>query len=181
MTTASPTRLPAVGLEPGKQSQWLWETVIPLVIPESPAHGRLVSEDARELGRLVERTALVDAGTAAELLLRISAALHRFEPAATKPKREIANRWDTPIRTLVHGLGAAARRDLMAGLVQADTALARKTIEILAKEMVTEPPAWFRSLASRGDLPRVLRETVANRLRIHARSYCSSAWTELLD
>ncbi|MBV6702613.1 caspase family protein [Kitasatospora aureofaciens] len=164
-----------------EQRKRLWDTVIPLVIPKSPAHGKLVSEDARELGRLIERTALVEPAAAAELLLGVSAALHGYDPAMSKPKREIANRWDAPIQAVVQGLGAAGRRGLMSGLVTGDTALARKTIEILAKEMVTEPPQWFRALASREDLPRVLRETVSNRLRLHARSYCSSTWPELLD
>ncbi|MYS23344.1 hypothetical protein GA0115240_152213 [Streptomyces sp. DvalAA-14] len=159
------------------------DLLVPLVVPATADEGPLVTEDIRELGRLIERTALVDPPDAARLVLRISRALHAYDPRVLKPKREIANRWGAPLRTLLERLGPTGRRDLMTDLVTADVAIARRAVEVFAQLLessLSDPPAWFQELAQRQDIHSVLRQSVGNRLRIHARTRCGGPWPELL-
>ncbi|MFD9007070.1 hypothetical protein ACFV0T_40125 [Streptomyces sp. NPDC059582] len=169
--------------EPGRAEQVTGE-LLELIMPATQQEGRLVTEDIRELGRLIERVAPLRPETAASLLMTISKALHAYDARPSKPKREIANRWSVPLRVLLAHLGSGKRKALMLELVEQDVALARRAIEVFAQQQETspsDPPTWFRELAHRSDLSPVLRQAVANRLRIHARTRCGGPWPELLS
>ncbi|MEU6843535.1 hypothetical protein ABZ930_16835 [Streptomyces sp. NPDC046716] len=170
-------------VEDHRRVEAAYTALLPSILPSSPADGPLVTEDIRELGRLIERMAPHDPGAAARLLLTVSEALHAYDPRALKPKREIANRWSVPLRVLLAHLGGTGRKDLVLGLVTQDVALARRTVEVFAQlqeSSVAEPPAWFRELAHLPGLSPTLRQSVGNRLRMHARTRCGGPWPELL-
>ncbi|MEU5403907.1 hypothetical protein ABZ348_32020 [Streptomyces sp. NPDC005963] len=160
-----------------------YTALLPSILPTAPADGPLVTGDIRELGRLIERMAHHDPAAAARLLLAVSEALHSYDPRVLKPKREIANRWQAPLRVLLGRLGGMGRKNLVLALVVQDVALARCAVEVFAQlheSSVADPPTWFRELAHRPDLSSTLRQSVANRLRIHARTRCGGRWPELL-
>ncbi|MGW4289502.1 NACHT domain-containing protein [Streptomyces sp. NPDC004673] len=171
-------------LTPVEDGEAAYAALLPSILPTAPAHGPLVTEDIRELGRLIERMAPHDPGAAARLLVTVSEALHAYDPRVLKPKREIANRWTVPLRVLLEQLGGTGRKDLVLALVTRDVALARRAVEVFAQlqeSSVADPPAWFRELAHRPGLSPTLRQSVGNRLRIHARTRCGGPWPELLD
>jgi hypothetical protein len=157
--------------------------VLTLLIPRTPADGPLISEDIRELGRLIERLAPVEPSEAALFLLRISRALHAYDSRVLRPKREIANRWGSPLKVLMDQLGPVGQRKMILELVTEDIAMARRAVEVYASLLEAspkDPPSWFRELAHREDIHPTLRHSVAGRLRLHARTRCSSPWPELL-
>ncbi|TQE37050.1 NACHT domain-containing protein [Streptomyces ipomoeae] len=171
-------------VEDSDQAEAAYAALLPSILPISPADGPLVTEDIRELGRLIEHMAPHDPGAAARLLLKVSEALHAYDPRVLKPKREIANRWSVPLRVLLAHLGSTGRKDLVLKLVTQDVALARRAVEVFAQlqeSSVADPPAWFRELAHRPGLSPTLQQSVGNRLRMHARTRCGGPWPELLE
>ncbi|MYW70038.1 hypothetical protein GTY65_39190 [Streptomyces sp. SID8379] len=171
-------------VEDSDAAEAAYAALLPSILPTTPAHGPLVTEDIRELGRLIERMAPHDPGAAARLLLTVSRALHAYDPRVLKPKREIANRWSVPLRVLLAHLGSTGRKNLILDLVTEDVALARRTVEVFAQlqeSSVADPPAWFRELAHRPGLSPTLQQSVGNRLRMHARTRCGGPWPELLE
>lgn len=158
--------------------------LISLTVPAPPTGGALNTEDVRELGRLFERVSKLDSTAASHLLMTVSQALHAYDPRESKPKREIANRWETPLTAVLTRLGPIGQRDLVLGLTGADIAIARRMIAVFAQlqeSSIGDPPLWFRELGHRRDINPKLRQTVNNRLRLHVRTRCGGPWPELLD
>ncbi|MFF7647867.1 hypothetical protein [Streptomyces canus] len=159
-------------------------TLLDLVVPDGDTTHRHINTDVREVGRLLQRIAEVHPADAAQGLLSLSARLHASQPQAAGLTNDLAPRLRTLLVTLLDKLGPTARKQLIVSLAAREVAIARKAVEVFAQThetSLTTPPAWFRSLTDREDLPTVVRETITARLRIHVRMRCGGPWPELLQ
>lgn len=133
----------------------------------------------RQLGRLAERLLDVEPEAAAALLLSVGAELHTIDPGVSRPQREIANRWRTPVAQMLARLGPVGRKRFMLDVVESDVSLARVAIEIFAQQYVPLP-AWFRELAQERQLHPKLKEALRGNLFFHNRSHGGEPWRALL-